>query len=214
MKKSKREKTRKGRRQARQDAAKQQKRPSIQEMDFAEFVAGTPEEIRGEVEETLTNLLTYLHEPTTTDEIVAAVSSQENIPVAIGQVALQSMDTIDPEHSITDATRVLVGYLMVKEIVEICNAAGITEFGDEETEAIYENAVRNYIIGLIKSQPEGPARDQEALRIQQEVEPLMRAQAEARARAGGPDGEPPVEEGEPPVEDEEELPPRRGGLSQ
>ena len=210
MKKSKREKTKRGRRQARQEAAKQQP----MEVNFQEFVEGMPEEIRGEVEETLTNMLSYLHEPGTTDEIVAAVTSQEDIPVAIGQVALQSMDTIDPEHSITDATRALVGYLMVKEIVEICNAADITEFGDEETEAIYENAVRNYLIGLIKSIPAGPERDKEALRIQQEVEPLMRAQAEARARAGGPDGEPPVEEGEPPVEDKEELPPRRGGLSQ
>lgn len=213
MKKSKREKTKKGRRQARQDAAKQQKRPSIQDMDFAEFVAGTPEEIRGEVEETLTNLLTYLHEPTTTDEIVAAVSSQQDVPVAIGQVALQSMDIIDPEHSITDATRALVGFLMVKEIVEICNAAGITDFGDDEIKAIFENAVRNYLIGLIKSQPEGPARDQEALRIQREVEPLMRAQAEAQGGGQPPPKEVPVDEAGNQIE-EEEMPPRRGGLSQ
>lgn len=59
MKKSKREKTKRGRRQARHEAAKQQS----MEVNFQGFVDGMPEEIRGEVEETLTIMLSYCTSP-------------------------------------------------------------------------------------------------------------------------------------------------------
>ena len=73
MKKSKREKTKRGRRQARQEAAKQQS----MEVNFQEFVEGMPEEIRGEVEETLIKLLTRLYDPSEGQILLDGVDLRE-----------------------------------------------------------------------------------------------------------------------------------------
>ena len=170
------------------------------DFDYREFIDAMPEEIRGELEGAVTQLLRYVHQKEVTEEILAAVASQEDVGTAIAQISLQSMDAIDPEHALNDATKAVAGYFLVKEIIGVIHAAGVARLGKDDVAVIYKNAVQNYLYQTVASQPDQGGKEREAMRIQQEIEPLLRAQQQQNA------GD--TSQGDAPAA------PTRGGLSQ
>lgn len=146
-----------------------------EDINYAKFVAGLPEEFQDEFEEALAGLIGYLHSEKGTAAILQSLQAagDKNIPAEIGKAALMAMDVADQGHAWSDSVKVLCGYFAVREVSGIARIARVADIPEEDEGRIFEEAARNYIYYIIKSKPTIEEREAEAIRIQKEVEPLM-----------------------------------------
>jgi hypothetical protein len=172
-----------------------QEQEGQEEINFEEFLTSLPEEFRGEIEEALVSLLNYIHSDEGTSTILNDVqSAQGNEAAQVGISALQAMDAADGEHGWSDSAKVFAGYFAVSEITLLAREAGIIDIPKEQEDKIFKKAAENYLHGLITSKPTQEEREAEAIRIQKEVEPLIKETEKARQKQSG-EGQPAAEEG-------------------
>jgi len=161
-----------------------------EEINFEEFIASLPEEFQGEIEEAIAALLNYIHSDEGTTAIIEAVQNAKgNEAQVVGTLALKAMDAADGEHGWSDSAKVFAGYFAVSEIALIAREAGIIDIPKEQESEIFKSASQNYLHSLIKSKPTPEEREAEAIRIQKEVEPLMKEAEKAQQKQGQDQGQ-------------------------
>lgn len=156
-------------------------------VNFSEFTQSLPEEFRAEIEEALAALLNYIHSDAGTTAIIQELQQdgQQDIAKTVGSLALKSMDMADGEHGWSDSAKVFAGYFAVTEICLIAREAKIANIPQEQEGQIFQQAAQNYLHSMIKSKPTQEERDKEAIRIQREIDPIMKMQQQQQGDQGG-----------------------------
>ncbi len=145
------------------------------DINFEEFISSLPEEFQGEIEDALVALLNYIHSDEGTSTILNDIQNAKgDEPAQVGMSAMRAMDAADGEHGWSDSAKVFAGYFAVSEITGLAREAGIIDIPKEQESKIFKKAAENYLHGLIKSKSTQEEREAEAIRIQKEVEPLIR----------------------------------------
>lgn len=144
------------------------------DVNYQEFMESIPPEFQAEIEASLTALLSYVHSDEGTTAILEDIQNASGDEAAqIGRSALQAMDAADADHQWSDSAKVFAGYFAVREVANLAREAGLVDIPEEEQNAIYQEAAKNYIHALIKNKPTPEERDAEAIRIQKEIDPLL-----------------------------------------
>lgn len=146
-------------------------------LDYEGLVSGLPAEMQPQMEEATVMAINAIHgdgqQPGVAEGILEKISADEEPGNAIASATMSIVDMVNQQAPLDEGVKLLLGFVITKELVELSNEVLDTGISDEEATEIFETALTVFLHEQIVSKPTREGRDAEAVRIQKEVDPLV-----------------------------------------
>ncbi len=146
-------------------------------VDYRGVVDGLPEEMRPQMEQAMAVSLNVIHgngqEPGIAEGILENIASAEDKGTAIASESLKVVDILSQQIQLEESVKLLLGFTITQEIVDLSNQILDTNVSGKETAKIYEAALTVFLHEQVMAKPTKEERNAEAIRIQKEVDPLI-----------------------------------------
>ena len=149
-----------------------------EKLDYKGLVSGLPQEMQPQMEQAIVAVFNTIHgngqQPGIAEGVLEKIAAAEDDPgAAIASATMSIVDVVNDQIPLEESVKLLLGFAITTELVELSNEVLNTKISDKETAEIFETAVTVFIHEQIASKPTREKRDAEAIRIQKEVDPLV-----------------------------------------